>query len=145
MKTTVMGALIAALLASGLLVGVSLGDTTRIAAPLSVELVSGESLKDVTKGIQHQLREEALDDSGARVGAIRWDCANGADWHCTVVYSLHGSVDERGTIVAAGIFRGFTGESLAVTGGTGAYANVRGSIELTAEPDGYTHSLELIP
>ena len=145
MKTTMTGALIAALLASGLLVGVSQGDTTRIAAPLTVELVSGASLKEVTKGIQHQLREEALDDSGTRVGTIRWDCANGADWHCTVVYSLRGSVDERGTVVAAGIFRGFTGESLAVTGGTGAYANVRGSIELSVGSDGFTHTLELIP
>jgi len=145
MKTTMTGALIAALLASGLLVGVSQGGTTRIAAPLTVELVSGASLKEVTKGIQHQLREEALDDSGTRVGTIRWDCANGADWHCTVVYSLRGSVDERGTVVAAGIFRGFTGESLAVTGGTGAYANVRGSIELSVGSDGFTHTLELIP
>jgi len=145
MKRTATGALIGALLAMSLLVGVSKGETTRIDAPLTVELVSGEPLKELTHGIQHQLREEALDDSGARVGTIRWDCANGADWHCTVVYSLRGSVDERGTVVAAGIFRGFTGETLAVTGGTGAYANVRGSIELSVGDDGFTHSLELIP
>jgi len=145
MKKTATGALIAALLASGLLVGVSQGDTTRIDAPLTVELVSGEPLKELTKGIHHQLREEALDTGGARVGTIRWNCANGADWHCTVVYSLRGSVEERGMIVAAGIFRGFTGESLAVTGGTGAFANVRGSIELSVGSDGFTHTLELIP
>ena len=145
MKKTAMGALIAALLTSGLLVGVSHGETTTIDSPIVVELVAGASLKDVTRGIHNQLREEALDSDGARVGTIRWNCTNGVDWHCTVVYSLKGSVEERGSIVAAGIFRGFTGEALAVTGGTGAFANVRGSIVLSVESDGFTHTLELIP
>jgi hypothetical protein len=110
-----------------------------------IEVYAGEHLADRSKGLVDQIREEALDADGARVGTIRWNCTDGADWHCTVVYGLKGSDDERGTVVATGIFRGFNGESLAVTGGTGAFANVRGIVVLSVGDDGFTHTLDLIP
>ncbi len=140
-----IGVLAGILLVSVALVGVSYGDTTRITDPQVIELVSGDPLKEASQGILTQLREVALDTEGARVGTIRWNCANGADWHCTLVYGLRGSAAERGTVVATGIFRGFSGESLAVTGGTGAFANVRGVVVLTVVDEEFVHTLDLIP
>ncbi len=50
----------------------------------------GEVLAERSKGLVSQLREEALDADGTRVGTIRWNCAIGVDWHCTLVYGLKG-------------------------------------------------------
>ena len=140
-----IGALAGILLVSVALVGVSYGDAARINDPQVIELVSGDPLKEASQGILTQFREAALGKDGARVGTIRWSCANGADWHCTLVYGLRGSASERGSVVATGIFRGFTGESLAVTGGTGVFANVRGVVVLTVVDEEFVHTLDLIP
>jgi hypothetical protein len=140
-----VGVLVAALLVSGTMIGVSIGSPARIDQPQVIEVFSGENLAERSKGLVNQLREEALDVSGVRVGTIRWNCADGADWHCTLVYGLKGSEDERGSVVATGIFRGFNGESLAVTGGTGAFANVRGVVTLSVGDGRFTHTLDLIP
>jgi hypothetical protein len=140
-----VGTLVAALLVSGTLVGVSLGEPSRIDEPLVIEVTLGEVLAERSKGFVTQIREEALDADGTRVGTIRWNCAFGVDSHCTLVYGLRGSEDERGTVVATGIFRGFNGESLAVTGGTGAFANVRGVVTLSVSDGDFTHTLDLTP
>jgi hypothetical protein len=143
-RNALNGTLVAGLLVSGLLVGVSIGSPARIDEPQVIEVFGGDVLVETSRGLVSQLREEALDADGARIGTIRWNCANGADWHCTLVYGLKGSGD-RGTVVATGIFRGFSGESLAVTGGSGAFANVRGVVTLSVSDGGFTHTLDLIP
>ena len=136
---------VAALMVAGLLVGVSSGDESPTAAgPTAIELTSGEVLAERSGGISSQVREEALDVNGERVGTIRWNCADGTDWHCTVVYGLKGAPGARGTLVAMGIFRGFNGESLAVVGGTGAYAGAAGVVTLETSGDDFTHTFDLV-
>ena len=135
---------VAALMVAGLLVGVSNGDESPTAGLQEIELTSGEVLAERSGGISSQIREEALDVNGERVGTIRWSCANGTDWHCTVVYGLKGAPDMRGTLVAMGIFRGFTGESLAVVGGTGAFAGAGGVVTLETSGDDFTHTFDLV-
>jgi hypothetical protein len=48
-------------------------------------------------------------------------------------------------VVLDGLFNGFNDESVAVTGGTGAYANVRGTATLTVIDDQFAWVLHLIP
>ena len=139
-----IGAAVAVLMVSVLLIGVSNGGESPTAGPQVTELTSGEVLAERSGGISSQIREEALDADGGRVGTIRWNCANGTDWHCTVVYGLKGSPDARGTLVAIGIFRGFSGEQLAVTGGTGAFAGAGGVVTLGTSGGGFTHTFDLI-
>jgi len=139
-----IAAALAALMISGLLVGVSNGDESPPAGSQVLDLTAGEVLAERSGGIWSQLREEALDGDGERVGTIRWNCAEAADWHCTVVYGLKGDPGTRGTLVAMGIFRGFNGESLAVAGGTGAYAGAGGVVTLDASGDDFTHTFDLI-
>lgn len=138
-----IAAAVAALMVAGLLAGVSSGDESPTAGPLVTELASGALLAERSGGIWSQVREEALDVGGERVGTIRWNCADGTDWHCTVVYTLKGAPGMRGTLVAMGIFRGFTGESLAVVGGTGAYTGAGGVVTLEVSGDDFTHTFDL--
>jgi hypothetical protein len=148
-KKLIIAVLTGALLVSGLLVGVSQGrgagsHAGADRAPTTLVLVSGDTLAEANKGFVHQIREAALDAGGTRVGTIRWNCDQGSDWHCTIVYGVKdaGGLGQ-GTIVATGIFRGFNGESFAVTGGTGDFASAGGSVTLTVEADAYTHTIEL--
>ena len=139
-----IAAAVAALMIAGLLVGVSSGDESPPAGPQVTELISGVVLAERSRGISSQVREEALDVDGERIGTIRWHCVNGTDWHCTVVYGLKGAPGMRGTLVAMGIFRGFSGESLAVVGGTGAYTGAGGVVTLEVSGDDFTHTFDLI-
>ena len=104
-----VGALVATLLVSGTMIGVSIGSPARIEQPQVIEVFLGEILAERSKGLVTQIREEALDADGARVGTIRWNCAFGVDSHCTLVYGLKGSEDERGAVVA---FRGGNAQGL---------------------------------
>ena len=148
-KKLSIAVLTGALLVSGLLVGVSQGrgagsHAGADRAPTTLVLVSGDTLAEANKGFVHQIREAALGAGGTRVGTIRWNCDQGSDWHCTIVYGVKdaGGLGQ-GTIVATGIFRGFNGESLAVTGGTGDFVE-RGWVgDPVGEADGYTHTIEL--
>ncbi len=135
-----IGGLIAVLLLTGVLVGTSQGRSARIAGPETIDLVAGGVLREVSKGHHTYLSEKAVDAAGVRVGTIRWSCVGVGDWPCTVIISLKG----RGYVVTSGLFRGFNGESLAVTGGTGDFANVRGTVTLSVI-DGFAYTLELIP
>jgi hypothetical protein len=143
-----IAALVGVLLVSGLLAGVSEGrgagqQMRRVGTTVQL-FASGDMLDEATKGYVHQVREAALDDSGARVGTIRWNCISGTDQHCTVVYALKGTGGfGRGTIVATGIFRGFNGERLAVTGGTGDYVGASGEVALSVTDGGFTSTVEL--
>ena len=49
-----------------------------------------------------------------------------------------------GTVVATGIFRGFSGEQLAVTGGTGAYAGATGTVTLSVEDGKFAATFDLL-
>jgi hypothetical protein len=142
-----IGVLAAALLLSGLLVGVSYGGPAAIADPQVIELHAGKVLGEpVTGKGGEQLGEVMLGAGGHAVGAARWDMSGGGlNWHATIVYVLTGGGLDQGTVVAMGMFRGFNGERLAVAGGTGAYANARGFVRLTVENGNYTHTLHLLP
>jgi hypothetical protein len=143
-----IAALVGALLVSGLLVGASqgrgIGAHSRRGAATIQLFATGDVLDEATKGFVHQVREAALDDGGARVGTTRWNCIGGADQHCTVVYALKDAGGlGKGTVVATGIFRGFNGETLAVTGGTGDFVGTGGSVTLTVTDGGFTSTIEL--
>ena len=45
--------------------------------------------------------------------------------------------------MVTGIFRGFNGESLAVTGGTGDFVGARGEVTLSVIDAQYTSTIEL--
>jgi hypothetical protein len=92
-------------------------------------------------------RDRVSDVEGNRVGTIRTRCLNGGIvWACTWIVSLRsGAYTEDGTVVLDGLFNGFNDESVAVTGGTGAYANVRGTATLTVIDDQFAWVLHLIP
>lgn len=93
-------------------------------------------------------REPLLDADANHVGNARVECvsARGVAWYCTTIATLHaGPFTQEGTIVYTGLFRGFNGEELAVTGGTGAYQNVRGYATLTVQGGLFVQTLYLIP
>jgi hypothetical protein len=132
--------LAATLLVSGLLAGGASGRSAAMST--SIEVFSGDVLKEG----DGQLREEALDADGTRIGTVRWNCAPGVDYHCTVVYDFNVfAPGGKGAVVVTGIFKGFTGETLAVTGGTKAYEGASGSITLTSSDEAFTHTLNLLP
>ena len=49
-----------------------------------------------------------------------------------------------GTIIFAGLFEGFKGESLAVTGGTGSYAGAQGTMVLKVEDGRFVRTVKLV-
>jgi hypothetical protein len=136
-----VGVLVAALLLSGLFVGVSYGGPAGVAASEAIVLHDGDVLAESGR----QTKVQVLDEDGDAVGTMVWDCTTHAvSWTCTNVLSLKdGPYTERGSIVVSGIFRGFVGERLAVTGGTGAYQGAGGSVRLTVEGGEFTHTFTL--
>lgn len=159
-KKLSVGALAAALLLSGALVGVSFGGGGGITQPevieLSLELCgrpncTGWELRHAAwgrgTGLLTVARDPIFDADGTRVGSHRMQCVVG-DWQCNVVLELKaGPYTELGTVVTSGIFRWEEGSTFAVTGGTGAYENVRGSatLEDPSGPGDNVLTLNLIP
>ena len=91
---------------------------------------------------------ELLADKGGNiVGDQYWQCLNSSiAWHCTSVIILTAAAPTgAGTITLEGLFDGFNGESLAVTGGTGAYASAQGSVVLSVEGDRFLRTVDLTP
>ena len=70
---------------------------------------------------------------GKAVGEHLWQCMNSSlAWYCTGVIALTDAARSgAGTITFAGLFEGFNGESLALTGGTGSYAGAEGTVVLS--------------
>jgi Dirigent-like protein len=139
-RKLIVGVIAAALLLSGALVGVSYGGTGGITEPevieLSLDLCSktcrGFELQDPIfgRGTAWIVASDDLlfDVDGTRVGRQSFQCTVSGPWVCTYVITLKaGPYTEPGTVVTTGIYR-FSDppETLAVTGGTGAYENVRG-------------------
>jgi hypothetical protein len=145
-----MGALVVALLLSGLFVGVSHGSTD--AAP--VRLAYGDlfaehqyPLRD--KGGRHSgtlevFKGELLDEEGSRVGHHRCECvdARSVGWWCTHILTIHdGPYTREGSVVITGLFHGFDGEQLAIVGGTGAYAAATGYAVASVDGDEFLNTL----
>jgi hypothetical protein len=158
-----VAALASALLVSGLFVGVSYGGGGGITQPQVIELVTtgcGTNdndpatechvyrLKDTDgerSGEIFRFKVPLRDTDGNPVGRAYLECSGskGTGQTCTLVLSLKpGPFTELGTIVSTGV------NSLppsAITGGSGAYLNVRGEITGQEGPDGFHLTLNLIP
>ena len=151
-----IGVLAAALLLSGALVGISFGGGGGITQPEVIELslticgrpnCTGWELRHTAwgrgGGLVTSATDPLFDVDGTRVGRQNARCVVGGDWFCTYVVTLKdGPYTEDGTVVTTGIFGWEDGSTLAVTGGTGAYENVRGFATLE-DPKGDNDSLTL--
>jgi hypothetical protein len=162
-KTIGIGVLAFALLLSGALVGISYGGDGGITEPEVIELrwqvcfgegecrfyalteFSGKQTGQITLA-----KNPLYDADGNRVGHINETCTTSATrddrrltpWLCTWVNTFKpGPYTERGTIVTVGNWD--SDRPYAITGGTGAYANVRGYATLHGGEMNYT--LHLTP
>jgi len=153
-----IGAIAASLLLSGAMVGVSYGGGGGITEPEVIELEVAfceplcrfYSLRDTDGERNGQItsaKQGLFDVDGNKVGTHHATCVQSSGQRatqnlCTFVHTLKdGPHTQQGTIMATGILAFDGNDVFAVTGGTGAYEGVRGSIVLDA--DGYT--LNLIP
>jgi hypothetical protein len=159
-----VGLLAAAMLMSGALVGVSYGGGGGITEPQTIELsVDPCSVRcrfyplreaDGLRTGQVTLTKNPLFDAdGNRAGNLNISCTvsdgpgGPTDWVCTYIHTLKaGPYTEQGTVVAHGIYTGDDGDVFAVSGGTGAYENVRGHATMNygASPE-LNYTLTLIP
>lgn len=164
MKKTAMATLIAALLTSGLLVGVSHGGAAGIAEPQVIELNTGSCDEPRARCRFYGLRAAGkldgqiltvngpiTDVEGTIVGRLRETCTY-VGWTgniCTQVFTLKpGPFTEGGTVVSTGVLgewvKGLNG-TFAVTGGTGAYVNARGHAAKVYDGTDFIFTLHLIP
>lgn len=167
MSTSISGkaavaVLASALLLSGLLVGVSYGGGGGITEPQVIELVtSGCATNDADPATEcrvYQLKDTdgersgeifrfkvpLADTDGNPVGRGYLECSGskGTGSTCTLVLSLKpGPFTDLGTIVSTGLNL----PPRAITGGSGAYLNVRGEITGEDQSDGFHLTLNLIP
>jgi len=158
LKRLGVGVLSAGLLVSGMLMGISYAGGAGITEPQVIALHLGDNsanrnfpLKDDEgdkTGGMGVFRETLLDADGNQVGNLTstFFRVHRVAWTDAATFTLKSSpYTQAGTVAIAGNFKGFNGESMAVTGGTGAYANVRGFVTLTLENDTYAYTLNLIP
>jgi hypothetical protein len=149
---TAVGVLSIALLIGGMVVAQASAGSERIAASQVLELVNTLSCHEPSDCPRYRLRDttgersgwlgrsnEPLEDAdGNEVGHSLLECfhARGTRTTCTQVISLTpGPYTGRGTIATTGILADLP-VTFAVTGGTGAYANVGGEMTATSDPDG---------
>lgn len=166
MRKLSVGLVAAALLMSGAMVGVSFAGGEGIEQPEVIELsldlcgdqCRGFELTDVVFGRRGTAwivtsEDPVFDVDGAKVGHQSYDCTvsygrndkGGTPWLCTFVITLEsGPHTETGTVVTTGIYD-FDGSTFAVTGGTGAYENVRGYATMVLVDDREVLTLNLIP
>ena len=93
------------------------------------------------------VKDQLTNANGKAVGEQVWQClASDLAWYCTGVVALTDAARTgAGDITFAGLFDGFNGESLAITGGTGSYAGARGTIVLKVEQGRLARVVKLIP
>ena len=167
-KKLSVAAIAAALLMSGGLVGVSFGGGAGIIEPevieLSVDICGHEGpcryffLTDSGETQTGQItltKNPLFDVDGNEVGHMNISCVASSrpsgkgqtDWICTYVLTLKaGSHTDQGTVVASGIYASPADPDVfAVTGGTGAYVNVRGYATHEDGPGQDPFTLHLIP
>ena len=92
------------------------------------------------------VRDQLTNANGKAVGKHHWQCLSSSlASYCTGAIVLSDAAQTgAGTIIFAGIFEGFNGESLAVTGGTGSYAGARGTMVLKVEDGRFVRVVKLI-
>ena len=156
-------AILASVLVSGLFVGVSYGGGGGITEPQVIELVTTGCATDDNdpqtecrvyrltdtdgerSGEVFRFKVPLADTDGNQIGRGYLECSGskGKGQTCTLVLSMKpGPFTDLGTIVSTGV------NSLppnAVTGGSGAYLNVRGVITGKFGPGGFHLTLNLIP
>jgi hypothetical protein len=166
LKKLSVGAIATALLLSGGLLGVSFAGAGGITEPQVIELsldLCGNTcqifeLQDPVFGRRGDLwitvsDDALLDVDGNRVGRQSEQCTtsgpagrgHGTPWHCTYIVTLNdGPHTDAGTIVSTGIYT-FETDTFAITGGTGAYENVRGTVTMDPVDGREVLTLNLIP
>jgi hypothetical protein len=130
-----IGVLAVALVLSGLSVGVSYGTT----GPTTFTVEFGDVLAEHTYPLRDTtgrhtggidaLKGRLLDADGIDIGRHRSECTSSdkVAWWCTHTLTLHaGPYTDEGTVTLSGLFKGFSGEEIAVVGGTGAYRGASG-------------------
>ena len=92
-------------------------------------------------------RDRLQDADGRPVGRHLCHCMQSDfAWYCSgVIVLLDTALTDAGTILVDGLFKGFNGESLAITGGTGAYAGARGTVSLTVKQGRFARTVKFIP
>jgi hypothetical protein len=152
MHGIVIGGLVASLLLSGLLVGVSQGTT----GPATIRLTFGQALASHDYALRDDTGERSghiafvkgrlRDADGTAVGRHRSMCPSSENvgWWCTHTLVLHdGLYTDQGSITVTGLFHGFNGEAYPVVGGTGAYQGANGSATATVENGDFVLTVEL--
>ena len=144
-----LGAALAATLAIAIAAGgVASGRGAGITAPIDVQVYLAGDPVEGDAGGTAMSRERLVDADGDEVGTIvvQDTLVKRVAWTMSAYLKIKSNASiEAGTITVSGLFRGFNGETLAVTGGTGAYENVRGTATLSVENDRFTWTLHLIP
>jgi hypothetical protein len=166
LKKLIVGAIATALLLSGGLIGVSFAGAGGITEPEVIELsldLCGNTCRTFEQGdpvfgrpgqIWITVNDDVLlDVDGNRVGRQSGQCTSsysagqgrGTPWHCSFIVTLNdGPHTDAGTIVSSGIYT-FETDTFAVTGGTGAYENVRGTVTMDPVDGREVLTLNLIP
>ena len=142
MATKLGAATLIATLVVAAFVGVSYGRAPDASTGTKIVLHEGDVLAEDGR----HLKAELLDADDQPAGVIVWHCVGShgeVSWTCTTVMVLSGTATGRGKLVTSGIFRGFNGERVAVTGGTGAYAAAGGQDRLSVTDAGFTHTITL--
>ena len=167
-----VGALAAALVMSGLLVGVSRGGSegaTGTVIELKWNTMTAEALvehfpMDTSAGLctdsdpiclQVTLKEMPIfDQEDTQVGRQQIQCtvgwhlkpAKSIDWFCSYVTQLKdGPYTDRGQITGVGIKRPNGDVRISITGGTGAYENAGGYIFQSGDTGKVTYTIHLAP
>jgi hypothetical protein len=158
-RKAAVGVLASALVVSGLLMGVSYG-SAGITVPTEIQVFIAD--EDAATSHSYPLREAdgtrsghlstykdlSEDVDGNPIGKVRVVCIDSAGvmLQCFGVATIKaGPHNEAGTITFYGNFSGFNGEVQAVTGGTGAYENARGTVTNTVIDDQLVRVFSLLP
>jgi hypothetical protein len=156
--------LTAAMMLSGLLVGIAYGNSDGITEPRTIELNTGHCGGPAARcrfyGLKTKGRVDGqiltvngpmLDVDDSPIGRFRETCTY-EGWNaniCTQVFSIKaGAHTDPGTVVTTGILgewiKGLNGD-FAITGGTGAYANARGHATKVYDGTDFIFTLYLTP
>lgn len=92
-------------------------------------------------------KDRLKDADGKFVGKHHWQCLGSSfASYCTGAIALVDTAStDAGTIMVGGLFEGFNGETLAITGGTGAYAGARGTVKLSVKDGRFARTVRFMP
>jgi len=144
-------------LATSMIVGVAaVGATEPAAVPSGTVVLYSDGGIGQGFDLQNQEGDEATvsvtrdrlkDADGRPVGRHLCHCMQSDfAWYCSgVIVLVDTALTDAGTILVDGLFKGYNGESLAITGGTGAYAGARGTVKLTIKQGRFARTVKFIP